>query len=81
MVGEGIIPENMIKISKIPNENAAEGFNFQGSPTILVKGIDIYTGKKPDTFNYSCRVYEFNGNRTGILPKDFIKEKFLKLMG
>jgi len=78
-VEEGIIPENMIKISKIPNENAVESFNFQGSPTILMKGIDIYTGKKPDTFSYSCRVYEFDGDRTGIIPKDFIKEKLKEL--
>ncbi len=79
LVREGFIDENIIKISNIPNAEAAERFNFQGSPTILVDGVDIYTEKKPASFNYTCRIYEFDGFRTGIIPKEFIKEKINKL--
>lgn len=67
-----------IQIIKVHDMESAEKYNFQGSPTILVNGIDIYTGTKPIEYNYSCRVYSFNGNQTGIIPKNFIKAKILK---
>jgi hypothetical protein len=48
---------------------------FQGSPSILVDGVDIYTGVKPEGFSYSCRVYEFDGKQTGVIPREFIRAK------
>jgi hypothetical protein len=67
-----------IRIVKVPDSESAERTNFQGSPTILVNGIDIYTELKPMGYNYSCRVYNFNNNQTGILSKQFIKERIQK---
>ena len=75
LIAEGIILEKDVLIVKIPNMDSAEEYNFQGSPSILIDGIDIYTGQKPTGFNYSCRVYEFNNNKTGVIPKNFIKRK------
>lgn len=81
LIREGIISDSEVIISEIPDIASAEKYNFQGSPTILIDGIDIYTGKKPTGFNYSCRVYEFNGKRTGIIPKKYIEKKINLLRG
>ncbi|MGA2507497.1 MAG: alkylmercury lyase [Chitinispirillaceae bacterium] len=75
LIEEGMISEREVIISEIPDIASAEKYNFQGSPTILIDGMDIYTEKRPTGFNYTCRVYEFNGKKTGILPKKYIEEK------
>jgi hypothetical protein len=69
------IGEPNLKIIEVPNPESAQKMKFQGSPTILVYGIDIYTGVEPAGFNYSCRVYEFDGISSGIIPKEFIRAK------
>lgn len=70
--------DDEIQIIQVPDMESAEKLNFQGSPTILINGIDIYTGSKPIGNNYSCRVYIFNRNQTGIIPGEFIKDKIEK---
>ncbi len=79
LIFEGLIREDEIKITEVPDIDSARELNFQGSPTILINGRDIYTEEKPTSFNYSCRVYTINGIRTGVLPKEFILEKIKKL--
>lgn len=69
------IPENNLKISVVPDLDTAKRLNFQGSPSILINHIDIYTGEEPIGFSYACRLYEFNGEQTGVIPKEFIREK------
>lgn len=64
-----------LQIIIVPDPETARTLRFQGSPSIIVNGIDIYSGTKPEGFSYSCRVYEFNGRQTGIVPKEFIKNK------
>ena len=70
--------DDEIQIIQVPDTESAEKLNFQGSPTILIHGIDIYTDSKPIGSNYACRVYIFNGKQTGIIPKEFIKDKIEK---
>jgi hypothetical protein len=76
--GDLSISDNGISIVEVPDIESAEKNRFQGSPTILVNGIDIYTDSEPVGHNYSCRVYSFGGKQTGIIPKEFIKEKILQ---
>lgn len=64
-----------IKIVKIENAQDAQRLNFQGSPTILVDGIEIYSEKKPESYSYGCRIYSIKGMQTGILTKDYIRDK------
>jgi len=73
------IPENVLRMQEVPGPAEAEKSKFQGSPTILINGVDIYSMKIPKSFSYSCRFYSFNGTRTGIIPKPFIKEKIAEL--
>lgn len=73
------IPENVLRMQEVPGPDEAEKLKFQGSPTILINGVDIYSQKIPTSFSYSCRFYSFNGIRTGIIPKQFIKEKIAEL--
>ena len=73
------IPHSEIELVEVPDPAQAEEFNFQGSPTILVNGEDIATGEVPSGFSYTCRVYSFSGNPTGVIPKAFIRQKLLHL--
>jgi len=68
------LPSDILQIINADIESATQ-YNFQGSPTILVNGIDIYTNTIPDSVHFTCRIYEFENKKTGIIPKDYIKQK------
>lgn len=59
----------------IKNEEDSKNHNFLGSPSIYLKDIDIYTGQIPNKNEFTCRIYNFDGINTGIIPKDFIIKK------
>jgi len=75
LVHERALKKSEVKITEIVRPEEAELRNFQGSPTILVNGIDIYTGVVPTSSRFSCRTYVIDGKRTGTLGSDFIKER------
>lgn len=79
LVNDGFISENELTITEVLDISSAEELNFQGSPTILHDGRDIYTEKKPNSFSYSCRVYTINGINTGALPIEYIKQQIENL--
>jgi len=79
LVEEGFLKKDEVKIAKIESPEDAQKLNFQGSPSILYNGIDIYTFEKPSNYTYNCRTYFINGKLTGVLPKEFIKERIEKL--
>ena len=79
LINEKKINTDELEVIEVPDLDSAEKYLFQGSPTILIDGIDIYTKQKPTGFNYSCRVYDFDGNRTGIIPKEYIEMKLKEL--
>ena len=66
-------------ITGIKDISEAEALNFQGLPTVLYNGADIYTGEAPTSFSYTCRVYMFKGKQTGVLGMDFILNKLEEL--
>ena len=72
------IPGSEIELVEVPDPSRAEEFRFQGSPTILVNGLDITTGEEPSGFSYTCRVYSFGGTQTGVIPKEFIRRKLME---
>ena len=79
-VGEELgIPKTDIELLEVPDPALAERNRFQGSPTILLNGKDITTGEVPSGFSYTCRVYSFDGEVTGVIPKEFIREKLSEL--
>lgn len=67
-------------VTEIKDSNDAEKLNFQGSPTILYNDFDIYTGKKPESYNYTCRIYNIDGKSTGVLSKDYIRTKLIEYL-
>ena len=69
------ITTDHLKVTEIPDIESAKRVNFQGSPTILVNGKDIYTDEVPVGFSYSCRIYMFNGEQAGCIPKEIIAAK------
>jgi hypothetical protein len=74
------IPTSELRMIEVSDIATAEKAAFQGSPTILVNGIDIYLDVKPASFNFSCRIYHFNEKQTGIIPKEFIFQKMKYLI-
>lgn len=74
------IPKDQLKITLIENEEMARNVHFQGSPTILINGFDLYTGLRPDTSNFSCRLYRINNINTGILTSSFISQRYNELV-
>jgi hypothetical protein len=79
LVEAGFLKEDEIVISEVSDPETAQKLNFLGSPTILVDGYDIYTERLPETFNFSCRIYNLSGVQTGVLSKEFIKTQIEKL--
>jgi len=73
VMAEQGISEINLKLTLVPGIESAKTLNFQGSPTILLNGKDIYTGEEPTDFSYACRIYQFDGQQTGVIPKEFIK--------
>lgn len=75
------IPPEELVCMEVPDLDSAKECFFQGSPTILINGIDIYTQKKPHGYSFSCRIYEFDTRQTGVIPANFIKERLVKKNG
>ena len=75
LVKEHKIAEDELEVQEVSDLDSAEKTRFQGSPTILIEGVDIYTMKKPVGVNYACRIYDFEGKRTGIISKRTIEMK------
>jgi len=51
--------------------DAAE-FHFLGSPSVQIEGKDIETERRGDASNFACRLYTYEGRRTGVSPKTMI---------
>ncbi|MCF7947449.1 MAG: thioredoxin family protein [Spirochaetia bacterium] len=81
LVNHGFIDEEELHIIEVPDVESAERLNFQGSPTILYNGYDIYTKAVPQSYSFSCRVYKIGGKHTGILSKDYIRTQLELLRG
>lgn len=79
LLKDGTLNETL-KITEINDISEAEVLNFQGSPTILFNGIELYTMEKPMSYNYTCRVYQINGEQTGVLSQDFIMKRINTLL-
>lgn len=62
-----------IEMLNVDSPDKAEQFGFQGSPSIRIDGKDL--DDENEGFNYSCRIYTINGEKTGIPTKEFIREK------
>ena len=74
-----LIRNSRLKIVEVPDAKSAEKLNFQGSPTILYNGFDIYLLEEPDTFSYSCRLFSIDGKQTGILSQEYILAQIDKI--
>ena len=81
LVDAGYIEEKEIHVVEVPDAESAEKLNFQGSPTILYNGYDLYTKAVPQSYSFSCRFYTIEGKHTGILSKDFIRTQLEQLRG
>lgn len=73
------IGENEINVIEVKDLEIAEKVNFQGSPTILIDGYDIYSETKPSSYSYTCRIYIIDGVQTGVLSENYISQKIKKI--
>ena len=74
------IPEDKLIITLIENEEMSKLKTFQGSPTILINGLDLYTGKRPEESNFSCRLYRIDNSITGVLSIEYISQRYKELL-
>ncbi|MCR4439275.1 MAG: alkylmercury lyase [bacterium] len=81
LIAEGFLLPDEVHVTEVNDAEAARRMRFAGSPTVLVDGVDIYTEEEPREANFACRVYLVNGMRTGVLPKEFIRQQIGKLRG
>lgn len=56
----------------------AEKYNFLGSPTIQINGLDIEKKRREQKAVMGCRVYE---NGSGVPPKELIVEALREQLG
>ena len=68
-----------LEIVEVPSPELAQELNFQGSPTVLIDGVDIYTEQTPKSFSYSCRIFDIDGEKSGVLPNEYLRKKLIKL--
>ena len=62
-----------IELINVESLEMAEKFSFQGSPSVRFDGRDIEN--RIEGYNYSCRIYTINGEKTGIPAMEFFLEK------
>ena len=75
------IPRDQFQIVLVHEPEEAERLSFAGSPSVLVDGVDIYTGAPPAEASFSCRVFTFEGEQTGVMPEWFLGEKLAGVAG
>lgn len=79
LLNESNLIDCELEVIEVPNPEQAQELNFQGSPTVLLNGVDIYTEQVPDSFSYSCRIFNIEGKKSGVLTKDYLQRKLMKL--
>ncbi|MGB9721568.1 MAG: DF family (seleno)protein [bacterium] len=71
-----IIQENglneKIEVIEIITEQDAQKYNFLGSPSIQINGLDIEKEKRNDPPVFGCRIYKTKDGYSGVPPKDMI---------
>ena len=65
-----------IELVLVESPEDAQKVGFQGSPSIKVNGVDLENNN--DGFSFNCRLYDIDGELTGIPSKEFIRKKILK---
>ena len=67
-----------LKIINVQSNKQVEEIGFQGSPSIRINGQDLE--EKKEGFAFSCRIYEINGEKTGVPSKNFIRNKMHSIL-
>jgi hypothetical protein len=69
---EESVPAEIIEIT-VQDEASAQAYEFLGSPTVRVDGIDIEReARSSNAFGMTCRTYLEAGQRVGVPPRDWI---------
>lgn len=63
-----------IEVIEVRSEEEAKKYNFLGSPTIQINGLDIERERRNDLPLFGCRVYKNKASSTGVPPKEMIIE-------
>lgn len=81
VLAEGEWPEQTVMERLILDEKEAARHHFQGSPSILVDGKDLFTGEVPRCGRFTRRIYPLEGGAAGVLPRDIIRRRLRRLLG
>lgn len=69
------LPASQIEVVEVKDPEEADRLQFAGSPSVLLDGVDIYTDQPPAVTSFSCRVFSFKGEQTGVIPEWFLRER------
>ncbi|MEO0096358.1 MAG: DUF2703 domain-containing protein [candidate division WOR-3 bacterium] len=61
-----------VETIEIKSEKDAKRYNFLGSPSIQINGIDIEKERKNDPPMFGCRVYKTPDGYSGVPPAELI---------
>ena len=63
-----------VEVIEIKSEEDAKKYNFLGSPTIQINGLDIEKERRNDSPVFGCRVYKNKAGYSGVPPEKMIIE-------
>jgi hypothetical protein len=61
-----------VEVIEIRTEEEGKRYNFLGSPTIQINGLDIEKERRNDLPVFGCRVYKTKSGYRGVPPKEMI---------
>jgi len=67
-----------IELVRVEDADHAQRLDFQGSPSILIDGIDLEGKQGPAVFG--CRIYHIDGKLTGTPTKAYITKMIKALV-
>jgi len=70
--------DDEIDMILVESPDHAQELRFQGSPSIVIDGIDLEGKNDPALF--ACRIYEIDGKMTGTPTIQYIREKMNELI-
>lgn len=66
-----------LELVNVESSEQAKQLGFYGSPTIKIDGANLES--RTGDYSYNCRLYDVDGKLTGVLPKDYLREKLRAL--
>ncbi len=72
IIEEYQLRDTKFEIVKVDDQKEAEKYNFLGSPTVQINGLDIERKRREDKPFFGCRLYQIGRGSSGTPPKELL---------